>query len=195
MKRIGISGGTFNPIHLGHLFMAQTALEKFDLEKVIFVPSCWPPHKSRQNVLGASQRLKMVRLAVKDNPFFEASDVEIKRGGKSYTIDTLRYFRRQYPADTQFFFILGYDSFADLHRWHQINELLKITSFIVINRPGFKPVNPKIPKSKVFWTTMPGLEISSSYLRRAIISGKTIKYLIPDPVLAYIKENNLYQKY
>ncbi len=194
MKRIGISGGTFNPIHMGHLFMAQTALEKFDLEKIIFVPSFLPPHKSCQNILDASKRLEMARLAVKDNPSFEVSDIEINRTGKSYTIDTLRSFRRQYPSDTKFFFILGYDSFADLHRWHQINELLKMTSFIVINRPGFKPTNPRIPKRKVFSAIMPGLDISSSYLRRAMACGKTIKYLVPDSVLAYIRKNNLYRK-
>ncbi len=193
MKRIGISGGTFNPIHLGHLFMAQTALEKFDLEKIIFVPSFWPPHKSRQNVLDASKRLQMVRLAVKDNPSFEVSDVEIKRAGKSYTIDTLRYFYGQYPTGTKFFFILGYDSFAGLHRWHQINELLKITSFIVINRPGFKPANPRIPQKKVFSAMMPGLDVSSSYIRKCLRSQKTVKYLVPESVLEYIHKNNLYK--
>ena len=193
MKRIGISGGTFNPIHLGHLFMAQTALEKFDLEKIIFVPSFWPPHKGRQNILGASQRLEMARLAVRDNPSFEVSDAEINRGGKSYTIDTLRYFHRQYPSDTKFFFILGYDSFADLHRWHQINELLKMVSFIVINRPGFNPANHRIPQRKVFSAVMPGLDISSSYIRKSLRSHKTVKYLVPESVLEYICKNNLYK--
>ena len=193
MKRIGISGGTFNPIHLGHLFMAQTALEKFDLEKIIFVPSFWPPHKSRQHILDASKRLEMVRLAVKDNPSFEVSEVEINRGGKSYTIDTIRYFHNQYPSDARFFFILGYDSLANLHRWHQINELLKMTSFIVINRPGFKPENPRIPKRKVFSAMMPGLDISSSYIRKSLRSDKTVKYLVPEPVLEYIRKNNLYK--
>lgn len=193
MKRIGISGGTFNPIHLGHLFMAQSALEKFDLEKIIFVPSFWPPHKSRQNVLDASKRLEMVRLAVKDNPSFEVCDVEIKRGGKSYTIDTIRYFHDQYPAGTKFFFILGYDSLADLHRWHQIDELLKMTSFIVINRPGFKPTNSRIPQRKVLSAMMPGLEISSSYIRECLRSHKTVKYLVSEPVLEYIRKNSLYK--
>lgn len=191
MKRIGILGGTFNPIHIGHLTIAQIVRERLKLDKVIFVPSCLPPHKSGKNVIGAKDRYHMVRLAVKGNPAFGVSDFEMKRGGKSYSIDTIGYFRGRYPRGTKFFFIVGSDLLPTLHTWKRVDEILKTASFVAVDRPGFKSQKTTI---KVKSIAVGGLHTSSSYVRRRIMAGRTVKYLVPDNVLKYIDQKKLYRK-
>jgi len=192
MKRIGVLGGTFNPIHIGHLAIAQTAQEAMRLQKVIFVPSNWPPHKSAQTLAPAHHRYNMVRLAIKGNPYFGASDFEIKKEGKSYTIDSLWYFRRIFPRDTKVFFIIGGDMLPQLKNWKYIEDILKIATFIVVNRPGEfrKSHGIKIDYCSV---SMPGIDISSSYIRGRIAQNKTIKYFVPESVIRYIKKHHLYR--
>jgi nicotinate-nucleotide adenylyltransferase len=187
--RIGIFGGTFNPIHLGHMAMAQKAMEKCRLSKVIFVPTALPPHKKIARLASARHRYHMVALAIKGNPRFEISDYEIQKGGKSYTIDTVRHFQRALPRGAKVFFIIGEDNLAALDTWKNIDDILEIVTFIVVNRPGFKNKQKKIPFQSV---NMPGMDISSSYLRRGIVQGKTIKYLVPENVLEYIEKHQLY---
>ena len=189
MKKIGILGGTFNPVHNGHLVMAQTALEKLKLDKVIFVPSFLPPHKTARHVLGPRDRYQMVRLAIKGNPRFTVSDFEIKRPGKSYSIDTVKYLREQFSCETKLFFIIGGDSLRALPMWKDIDDLLLLTRFVVVNRPGF------LEKSeiKVKSINMPGLDISSSYLRKRLASKRSIRYLVPEAVLRFIETNQFYQ--
>lgn len=190
MKRIGILGGTFNPIHIGHLMMAEVAREKLKLEKVIFVPSCLPPHKSVQGIVTARHRYQMVRLAIKGNKTFEVSDFEIKKGGKSYSVDTVKHFKSHFPPGTKFYFIIGQDSLATLHLWRRIDDILKMVSFVVMNRPGAQAVHPNI---KVQSIAMPGLDISSSYIRQCIATKKNVKYLLPEPVIQYIENRKLYR--
>lgn len=190
MKKIGILGGTFNPIHVGHLAIAQFALEKLELNKVIFVPCCQPPHKQIPHLAPAKDRFQMTKLAIEDNPAFDISDFEIKKGGRSYTIDTARYFQKIFPAGTKLYFIIGGDSLGTLRHWKQINELLKIVSFVAVNRPGFRPSRTRIRHQTIL---MPGIDIASSYLRRRIAQGNSIKYLVVDKVFKYIEKNKLYR--
>ena len=189
MARIGILGGTFNPIHLGHLAIAQWAYEKLKLDKVIFVPSYFPPHKSSRGVVEAKHRLEMVRLATEDNPYFEVSDFEILKKGKSYSVDTMRHFKTEFPRRTQFYFIIGEDALKTLSSWKNITELVKLTTFVVMNRPGFERKQSKIP---VRFLTMLGMDISSSYIRKCLESAKSVKYFLPEQVLMYIRRHQLY---
>ena len=192
MRRIGVLGGTFNPIHIGHLAIAQTAQEAMKLQEVIFVPSNWPPHKSTQSLAPVHHRCNMVRLAIKGNPYLKVSDFEIKKEGKSYTIDTLWYFRRIFPRDTKLFFIIGGDMLSQLKSWRYIDDILKIATFIVVNRPGqFKKSHGM--KINYHSVSMPGIDISSSYIRGRIAQNKTIKYFVPEGVIRYIKKHKLYK--
>ena len=191
MKRIGILGGTFNPIHIGHLTIAQMVHEQLKLDKVIFVPSNLPPHKSSKNVASSKDRFHMITLAIKGNARFKVSDFEIKKAGKSYSIETVSYFRDCFPAGTKCFFIIGNDLLPALPTWRQVNKILKIVTFVSVNRPGFKEKKSRI---KVKSITVPGLQTSSSYVRQRITSEKTVKYLVPDDVLRYIQQKKLYKK-
>lgn len=190
MKRIGILGGTFNPIHIGHLTIAQMVHERLGLDKVLFVPSNLPPHKSGKNVASAKDRYHMVRSAIRGNPYFEISDFEIKKKGRSFSVETVSYFCGQYPRGTKFFFIIGSDLLSTLHTWRRVDDILKIVSFVAVHRPGFKEKKSKV---KARLITIPGLQTSSSYVRERIISGKTVKYLVPDNVLKYIEDKKLYR--
>lgn len=199
MKRIGILGGTFNPVHIGHLAIAQTALEKCRLDKVIFVPSFRPPHKNITNLAPARARFQMTALAVKNNPLFEVSDFEIKRKKRSYTVETLKHFCTLYPKGTKLFFIIGGDSFPDLGSWKSIDDIGKMTTFVVVNRPGYTQ-RPKGPRPKVKTgrikhcsVVMPGIDISSSDLRKCIRQGKSARYFMPENVLKYIQQRKLYK--
>jgi len=189
MKRIAIFGGTFNPIHTGHLVMAELSRERYHLDEVIFVPSCLPPHKTITNLATPRDRFAMAKKAVRGNPFFRISDYEIKKRGKSYTIDTVTYFRDKYKG-AQLFFIIGADSYKQLSSWKDINEILKDVTFIVVNRPGYRGQKGRIRHLSV---TMPGLDISSSYIRGRLKQGKSIKYLVPDSIIRYIEEQKLYR--
>lgn len=191
MKRIGILGGTFNPIHIGHLAIAQMAADKMHLAKVVFVPCNIPPHKNP--ALGASpkDRLKMVRSAIRGNPLFDVSDYEIKKPGPSYTFETLHHFRKIYKGAVRLFFVIGGDTLPQLKKWRYIGDILKIATFIVVNRPGRFRKTSDITHHSV---SMPGIDISSSYVRQCIAQRKTIKYFVPEPVARYIEQYKLYQK-
>ena len=188
--RIGILGGTFNPIHIGHLAIAEASREKMDLEKVIFVPSYIPPHKTNQKLVPAKTRFKMVKLAIKNNIFFTVSDFEIKRQGKSYSVDTLRHFRKVYGSQARLYFIVGADSLPELRKWREIKSIFKLASFIVVNRPGY-PFK-KFPAGTVS-LALPGIEVSSSMIRRLIGQGRSARYLVPDSVYRLIQKQKLYQ--
>ena len=191
MRRVGILGGTFNPIHIGHLAIAQAAYEKCELDKVIFVPSNLPPHKSIKNIIPAQERFNMVQLAIEGYKNFEVSDFEISRPGKSYTVDTIEYFYDFFKKKARLFFILGEDCFSALDTWKRVDDIEKLATFVVVNRPQSKVV---FSKTKVRAITMPGLDVSSSYVRKRISLEKTIKYLVPENVKTYIDKKNLYKK-
>lgn len=191
MKRIGILGGTFNPVHIGHLALAEFACQSLELEMVIFVPACFPPHKSARGVIDAKHRLKMLELAIAGNNDFTTSDFEIRRGGKSYTIDTVRFLYGQYPQGTKFFFIMGEDNYAGLETWKDVEELAGLVEFVVVNRPQSPEVHSRI---KVRDLRMPGLDVSSSNIRKNIARHRPVRYLLPEQVVEYIKRHHLYQK-
>lgn len=191
MQRIGILGGTFNPVHIGHLAIAQAAQEKCDLDQVIFVPCSLPPHKKGTGLVSATDRYAMVRIAIQNNPVFAISDFEIKRGGKSYSVDTVRYFRQQFPSGTKFFFILGEDWAGDLETWQEIDALVKMVTFVIINRPGHTPEKSRIKYRSV---ATAGIDVSASGIRRLIQEGQSGRYFVPDGVRAYITKHHLYKK-
>jgi len=191
VKRVGILGGTFNPIHTGHLAMAQMAMEKMKLDEVVFVPSNTPPHKVIKNLASAKHRYNMVQLAIRGNSSLKISDFEVKRKGKSYTINTLLYFKDSYPKGTKFFLIIGKDMLPGLKKWRNIDEIIKLASFVVINRPRYDNLKTTIKHHSVF---MPEIDVSSSFLRKQIAQEKSIKYLVPDNTYDYIKRHKLYKK-
>ncbi len=189
MRRIGILGGTFNPIHIGHLVSAQFVSERLKLDKVIFIPSYLPPNKSRKTVIDAAHRYNMVKLAIKGNSLFDVSDFEIKKKGVSYSIDTLEFFHKKFSSKIRLFFIIGTDNIAGLHTWHRIDDILRLATFVAVSRPGTDSLRGKIDVRKV---DIPVLDISSSFIRKRIASGKTVRYLIPDAVIKYIQRYKLY---
>ncbi len=188
MRKIGILGGTFNPVHIGHLAIAQRAMEAMGLEEVIFVPANIPPHKRPTCLAPARHRYEMVRAAIAANPGFRISDFEIRRPGKSYTVETLRHFRERMP-EARLFFIIGQDSYPQLPRWKSIEEILNLAEFVIVTRPGCGQVKAG-PRLHI--VVMPGIHVSSSYLRRRIAQGRSVKYFVPDEVEAYIRRHRLY---
>jgi len=193
--RIGIIGGTFNPIHYGHLVSASEVCNKFKLDKVIFIPSALNPLKNTSNLAEPHHRLKMIKLAIASNPLFEASDIEIKRGGTSYTIDTIKALVKKYDKDTNMYFIIGADAFGEINSWASPDALLKMCKFIVTTRPGYDVKKAKhVFKKYTEMMEITYLEISSSDIRKRIKSGVPIKYLLPEKVENYIYKHRLYRK-
>lgn len=189
-QRIGIFGGTFNPLHMGHLAIAEEIRERMHLEKIIFVPSYMPPHKSKIKLAAAKSRFKMIKEAIKGNPFFAVSNSEIKRRGKSYSVDTLRYFRKLYGHRVKLYFIIGSDSLSELKRWREIQNIFKLACFVVVNRPGYPMRN--LP-SKSVAVVLPEFGISSSQIRQRLAQGKSIRYLVPEAVAKIIRRQRLYK--
>ncbi len=214
IRRLGIVGGTFNPIHTGHLRSAEEVCEDFNLERVIFMVSAVPPHKSSSDIIDAAHRYEMVRRATKDNPRFDASNLEIRREGKSYTIDTLSYFRKRLGADADIYFILGLDAFSEIGTWHDYSHLFGLAHFIVTDRPTRQAMDPEcclppeiaglfsrgkegglVHKSgtRLFYHNITALDISATHIRGLVRAGKSIRYLVPPAVHQYIKEKGLYR--
>lgn len=199
MKSIGIMGGTFNPIHIGHLILAQEVREKMNLDNIIFIPAGNPPHKQINDIVGAAHRLEMVRLAVENNEKFYVSDIEIERVGKTYTYDTLIELHKMYFGN-KIYFIIGYDTLKELNTWRKISEVCKLCSFIVVNRNNdYSEMNEEIEKKKseydaqIHVVNIPNIEISSTNIREKLLLNKSIKYIVPDNVLNYIYKNGLYR--
>ncbi len=198
MRRIGLMGGTFDPIHLGHLAAAEAARAGFGLEKVIFVPAGDPPHKTGVSTPGQA-RLEMVQGAVAQKEYFEVSDFEIRKPGKSYTIDTVTYFHRQLGEDAELFFITGSDAILEILTWRDVPRLMQYCRFIAVARPGYAGLRQKIlalPQyvhSRVKALEVPGLHISSTQVRSRVQSGQSIRELVPENVASYIFQHGLYQ--
>ncbi|WP_290033774.1 nicotinate-nucleotide adenylyltransferase [Ligilactobacillus cholophilus] len=186
-KRIGILGGTFNPIHLGHLIIADQVLDQLDLDKVLFMPDNIPPHIDHKKAISAEKRLKMLELATQDNPKFGVEDYEIKKGGISFSIDTFRELTKLHP-ENKYYFIIGGDMVEYLPKWREIDELVNLVQFIGVRRPGFS-TKTKYP---VIWVDVPELAISSTLIRQKIKQGCSINYLVPKEVEEYIQKENLY---
>ena len=198
ITRLGIMGGTFNPIHLGHLMIAEEARQTFHLDKVLFIPSYITPNK---HVAGATaeQRLTMVRLAIADNPHFAVSDMEIRRKGRSYTVDTLHFLKKLYGPSYILYFISGTDTIQDLPNWHEPEEILSLCQFVGATRPdGSQSIGSVIDHfgtlgKNILKLTVPTMEISSTELPHRIATGQSIRYMIPPTVAEYIRKNGVYQ--
>jgi nicotinate-nucleotide adenylyltransferase len=191
MARFGCFGGSFNPPHLGHLLCAELVRERFNLDKILFIPNNISPLKENPSV-SAQDRFNMVILATKGNPFFKVIDIELKRRGISYTVDTVRELAKIYPND-KFSLILGIDEANDFKKWREYNFLLNSLSFIILDRPGYDKSRIKeIFGDKAIFFNM-YIDISSTDIRRRIMERKSIKYMVPAKVREYIKSHKLYQ--
>lgn len=199
-QRIGILGGTFNPIHLGHLLIAQDAMEQMGLDRVKFIPSATPPHKAVNKLASERDRLRMIALAIHSNSRFEVDEIEIRRGGKSYSVDTLKELRRREPR-ADFYFIIGADSLRELHLWREVQLLVKLCTFVTVPRPGFDPkpvIDPRLDaatRRRLRQHVLRGhaCNIASREIRARVASGRSIRYLVDDAVHSYIRRRRLYQ--
>jgi len=194
---LGILGGTFDPIHNAHLFIAEEARVRYELDRVLFIPNAVPPHKHSYAVSPTADRCRMVELAVESNPAFECSTLEIDREGPSYTVDTLRAIKASCP-EAELYFITGIDTVIEIPTWFQPDEVIRLTHLIAAERPGYEGRlreqsvhEPLIQKVLPLSTTH--LDISSTEIRRRVQQGLPIRYLTPDSVADYIHEHNLYR--
>lgn len=194
MMKIGVIGGTFDPIHLGHLLIAEQARDHWQLDEVWFIPAGHPPHKQNVHITSAKHRLAMVQIATEENSAFRVLDWEIKREKLSYTIDTIHWLRESYP-DYQFSLIVGTDTVNDLANWYHIEELVQQVNIIAMHRPGFARTElPAFIEEKVHWVEdAVEIAISATKLRKQILSGRSYRYAVPTAVCRYIKEHHLYE--
>jgi nicotinate-nucleotide adenylyltransferase len=190
MAKVGIFGGTFDPIHLGHLITAQSVREIRNLEKIIFIPAFISPHKSEIKTSSPEDRLNMIKLAIDGISFFDCSDLEIKKGGVSFTIDTLKELKKKYN-DLEF--IIGYDNIFEFHTWKDPDEIMKLTNLIVLKRRSSHPpqFKDKYYNQAVFVETR-GIEISATDLRERVRKEQPINFLVPPKVMEYIYNHKLY---
>jgi nicotinate-nucleotide adenylyltransferase len=212
--RLGILGGTFDPIHYGHLRIAEEVCEDLDLEKVLLIPGVTPPHKGKENISPFEDRYAMAVMAAKGSPLLEVLDLESRRNGPSYSVDTLVEVRRLFGPDLELFFITGMDAFSDIKTWKSYKDLFKETNFVVIKRPGvadeqfgslvmsmelgFQPGEEEgsyfLPSTGqgIFYKKMTLLEISSTSIREKVSGGRSIRFLLPELVESYITKKGLY---
>jgi len=219
--RIGLFGGTYNPIHLGHLRAAVEVKEGFSLDEIYLIPCAIPPHKKSGHVAGAQERYEMARIATSNTPGFFASDVELKRSGPSYTIDTILHFKSVLQKNTELYFILGLDAFLEIDTWKSYMDLFPLIPFIILIRPHAGQIDPDLRQQKIedfikskisagykydssqsgfihlemepiFLFDVTSLEISSSAIRNLIKRRRSIRYLVPDEIIDFIKTKGLY---
>lgn len=211
----GLLGGTFDPIHMGHLRCAEEVREIFDLNRIIFIPASRPPHKLDAEITSFYHREQMIRLAIEGNPSFSFSDVENQRAGKSYSIETVEYFLNKYLKSIEIYFILGQDAFHAIQTWKDWQKLLNLCNFAVLTRPGYENngMNGILPEEfakqfvydaaadgykgpsghMIYFRRVTFLDISSSDIRSRVRQDKSITYLTPESVRHYIKKNGLYR--
>ena len=209
--KIGLFGGTFDPVHIGHLRAAEEIRESYALDRVYFIPAYIPPHKRRQGITGADIRLKMVKSAIRGNPYLRASEVELKREGVSYSIDTVRAFEKRFKT---LYFIMGIDAFSEIDTWHDYREIFNHTNFIIMIRPSngktfIKDIFPEdlkvkmkkmdncsfqhVSGNKIYLHRVTQLDISSTGVRENVKNGKTTRYIVPQTVEKIISEKGLYR--
>lgn len=188
MKKIGILGGTFDPPHFGHLLIANEVYHGLELDEVWFLPNQEPPHKKKNNEVSNENRVAMLKLATEGISFFKVETIELERLGPSYSYDTMKQLIDRYPT-VQFHFIIGGDMIEYLPKWYKIEELLKMVSFVGVNRPHYQAETP----FPIQHLEVPNVDVSSSLIRNRVAEGKTIRYLLPDTVIDYLKENRLYE--
>lgn len=188
IKRIGIMGGTFNPIHNGHLIIAEQVASQLALDQVLFLPNNIPPHVDKKKAIEGNVRAEMVNLAIEDNSHFKLETIELAKGGVSYSYNTVLALKKKYPA-TSFYFIIGADEVEYLPKWYQIDELIKEVIFVAVRRHGYQGKT----KYQVIWVDTPLIEISSTDIRKRIEQHTSIKYLVPQKVANFIEDRRLYQ--
>ena len=201
-RKIGIMGGTFNPIHNGHLILGQTAYEQFGLDEILFMPNKKPYYKKMSKNVTDEQRCDMVKLAIENNDSFTFSDIEVLRDGVTYTVDTLRILTEQNP-DCEYYFIMGADSLFHFDSWKEAGEIVKMAVLLVATRDSMATfdiesqieyLQSEFEDARIECLFSPSLEISSNQLRKRCKEGKSIRYLVPDSVAFYIQEHNLYME-
>jgi nicotinate-nucleotide adenylyltransferase len=202
MTRIGLFGGTFDPIHTGHLLLAETAREALRLGRVVFIPAAQPPHKTGVRISPAAHRLDMVRIAIADNPAFEASDVELKRTGPSYSVDTVAHFHDNLEEGDELFFLVGSDSVAELPTWYEPRRLAELATVAAVARPGhplrdLSGLAPTLGAGQIdslrrHAIEMPQMDLASRDMRRRIAGGLSVRYMTPWAVIEYIRTHGLY---
>jgi len=184
LKKIGIFGGTFDPIHHGHLILARDAAETLELDSVIFIPAAISPHKLEREPTSPAIRLEMLRAAIEGEPRFAFDAMELERPSPSYAVDTVETLRQREPT-AEFFFLVGEDNVARLSTWHRFPELSKMTQFVVLDRSGLNTAHP-------YPAVRRQLDISATDIRKRVASGQSIRYLVPPPVEKIIRERQLY---
>ncbi|MEU0156149.1 nicotinate-nucleotide adenylyltransferase [Micromonospora fulviviridis] len=194
IRRIGIMGGTFDPIHHGHLVAASEVADRFGLDEVVFVPTGQPWQKADEPVSSAEDRYLMTVIATASNPRFQVSRVDIDRGGPTYTVDTLRDLHAEYGPKVQLFFITGADALERILSWKDLDEVLELAHFIGVTRPGFELSDKHLPADTVSLVQVPAMAISSTDCRARVARGEPVWYLIPDGVVQYIAKRRLYQR-
>ncbi|MGB2598815.1 MAG: nicotinate-nucleotide adenylyltransferase [Candidatus Omnitrophota bacterium] len=190
--KIGMLGGTFNPIHMGHLVLAEECWHRFELDKVVFIPAHIPPHKEVECSVSAADRLNMTRLALEGYERFEVSTYEIDKKDISYSIETIKHFKEKYAPGAELFFLTGSDWAGDLSTWKNIDEILDSVTFVIASRPGGN-VEKSAYEGKITRITIPALDISSSDIRDRIKRREPIDHLVPAPVVQYIGNKGLYR--
>jgi len=200
IRRLGILGGTFDPVHHAHLAAAEEARYQLALDQILLLPAGEPPHKPHGPLSAAHHRLRMLEMAIATRPSFAVSCVDLDRPGPCYTVDALRLLRAEWGPVPVFFFIMGADSLVDILAWYQPRRLLELAELAVVDRPRFRVdlagLEEHLPglSARLHWVQMPLLEISSSDIRARVRSGRPISYLVPPGVEAYIMDNNLYKE-
>lgn len=200
-KKLGIMGGTFNPIHNGHIETAEFVKQYLQLEKVLLIPAHESPFKQGEEFAPEKDRLKMVELAIEGKTDFLATDMEIRRSGVSYTYDTIKALQEVYGAESDLFFLIGADSLQKLQSWHRIREILTMCTFVAATRPGFGPQVDQVIESfgelgvsRIIWVRTPEFAISSTDIRTRIKKGQSIKNLVAPKVEEYIRQRDLYRR-
>ena len=190
--KVGIMGGTFDPIHHGHLVAASEVAHLYGLDEVVFVPTGRPWQKSRGDIAPAEHRYLMTVIATAENPTFRVDRIEIDRQGPTYTLDTLRELRSSYGPDVELYFITGADALGAILSWHNVDELFHLAHFVGCNRPGHHLSDTGLPEGKVSLVEVPALAISSSECRERVRKGEPIWYLVPDGIVRYVNKTGLY---
>ncbi|MHC4442420.1 MAG: nicotinate-nucleotide adenylyltransferase [Planctomycetota bacterium] len=202
-ESVGLFGGSFNPIHIGHLIIARAVAERLSLSRTVLIPSANPPHKQNHDLVDSADRLEMVRLAIADEPGFELSDIELRRSGPSYTILTVQEYRQMLGRNVDLCWVIGGDTLTELHVWHRVGELADLCRIVTAVRPGFEKPDlselEKVLSSKIVRQICdnilptPTIDISATDIRRRVGTGESVRYLVPDAVLEYIEQRGLYR--
>jgi nicotinate-nucleotide adenylyltransferase len=197
--KVGVLGGTFDPVHIGHLIIAEEVRCKLELAEVLFAPTGQPWLKSHRSITPAADRLEMLRRALQSNPYFRISTVDIDRAGPTYSVDTIADLQNELGAETLLYFILGLDALAELPTWREPARLMEMCQIVGVTRPGYgefdlSPFEPAIPQASrhIILLEVPQIGISSSEIRARVAQGLPIRYQVPEPVEEYIRERGLY---